>query len=335
MTARLVTVKSSGGDYTTLNAAFVGEVGDLTAAGLNRQLEIDCYNFVDSTAAASGAAWTTDASHTVLITAVDNHGGLYGGSGGTGAYSNSRHIDPAIGFATLRGLSVGQSDTDHAFFISGANTRVERCIAQTAAASTTGFAPFSGGTNCHLENCLVVGDGVHPQVAFSLLAATGTTTLYNCASVNALTAFHPGGANTVAAINCLASGVSGNGFGTGTWTGSGTCASSDGTSPSSGAGHRINQTFTFVNVSGGDYHLAAADRGARGFGTDLTADSSFPLAVDIDNVARPAGLWDIGADQAVTAALGGTVTAAITETDIVSGAKTITLTLTGDLWTPA
>jgi hypothetical protein len=57
--------------------------------------------------------------------------------------------------------------------------------------------------------------------------------------------------------------------------------------------------------------------------------------VDIDNrgIGSP---WNIGADQPdPIAVLAGTVTASITETDIVSGAKTITLTLTGDLWTPA
>src|SRR4051812_38070458 len=84
MALRVVTVKSASGDYSSLNAAFVGEVGDLVS--LNRQLEIDCYNFVDATAADTGAGWTTDATHAVLITAVDNHNGFVGGIGGAACY---------------------------------------------------------------------------------------------------------------------------------------------------------------------------------------------------------------------------------------------------------
>lgn len=46
-------------------------------------------------------------------------------------------------------------------------------------------------------------------------------------------------------------------------------------------------------------------------------------------------VYYVPAAAAVTAALTGTVTASITETDIVNGGKTIILTLTGDTWVAA
>lgn len=69
--------------------------------------------------------------------------------------------------------------------------------------------------------------------------------------------------------------------------------SSDATSPDA-AGQ--SQTFTFVDAAGGDLHLASGDVGARGAGTDLSADADNPFTDDQEGDARSAP-WDSGADQ--------------------------------------
>lgn len=75
------------------------------------------------------------------------------------------------------------------------------------------------------------------------------------------------------------------------------CASSDGTATTwGGTGNRANQTFTFADEVNDDFHLSASDAGARGYGTDLSGDSNYPISLDIDGETRSTP-WDIGADQ--------------------------------------
>jgi len=63
---RTVTVKPSGGDYTSLNAALAGEAADLVA--LNRQLNIELYAMTDTTAVdLATPAYVTDADHFIKV----------------------------------------------------------------------------------------------------------------------------------------------------------------------------------------------------------------------------------------------------------------------------
>lgn len=71
-------------------------------------------------------------------------------------------------------------------------------------------------------------------------------------------------------------------------------ASTDATS--AGSNPRINQTFTYINAAGGDFHIAGSDLGARSFGADLSADAQFPFSFDFDNLTRTTP-WDIGATK--------------------------------------
>jgi hypothetical protein len=69
-------------------------------------------------------------------------------------------------------------------------------------------------------------------------------------------------------------------------------------------------------------------------GTDLSG-SDLPADDDIFGTARPAS-WDIGcfelAAAGASAAITGTAVDSITEADVVTGGKTIIITLTGDTW---
>jgi len=121
-----------------------------------------------------------------------------------------------------------------------------------------------------------------------------TAYLYNCTgiantAIGVGTFYQLGG--TAVAKNCLAvnSGTDSAFLGTFTMT---NCASDDATAV--GTSPRINQTFTFVNAGAFNYHLAAADAGAKGFGTDLSADATFAFTDDVD---RQMWLgWSIGFD---------------------------------------
>lgn len=70
-------------------------------------------------------------------------------------------------------------------------------------------------------------------------------------------------------------------------------ATSDTTAP--GASSRTSQTFTFKG-SPTNLKLSSSDAGAKGFGTDLSADATYPVGADCGGQART-GTWDIGADQ--------------------------------------
>ena len=99
-------------------------------------------------------------------------------------------------------------------------------------------------------------------------------------------------------------------------------ASDDNTAPGANA---VNGEVTFVNEAGDDFHLDSADTIARGNGSDLSADATFPFAGDIDGETRSAP-WDIGADAvpaAATAALTGV--SATGAAGAVVGASTLTL----------
>jgi hypothetical protein len=61
-------------------------------------------------------------------------------------------------------------------------------------------------------------------------------------------------------------------------------------------------TVLFASTSTGDFHLSVLDTKARGWGINLTNDTNYPFAYDIDGQARPStGAWDAGADEWVGA----------------------------------
>jgi len=65
-----------------------------------------------------------------------------------------------------------------------------------------------------------------------------------------------------------------------------------GTTPVTALNNKFGRTFTFLDVTNKDFHLAYDDTGARGFGVSLAGD----FTDDIDGRTRLAA-WDIGADD--------------------------------------
>lgn len=296
-TLRTVTVKSAAGDYSSGNAALVGEVGDLVS--LDRTLDIDCYAFVDTTAVAVGAGWTTDATRYFTFAAVDNHHGFLGGVGGNSSYlispsSPAAAVTSVVPYAVYRGVSILSAQTG--FDVSsGTSQRLERCIVKTIGSGWFGFALT--GPNVHAENCLAI-EAQSNAAGFHTFGSS--VSLDNCSAYGYGLGFgSTGGGATTAARNCAAVGCFTGFDSADVWTGSANCCSTDATSPTSGSGHRTNQTVTLIDPSNGDYRLDTADAGAKGFGTDLSADANYPFSIDITGAARVAP-WDIGAFNAVS-----------------------------------
>lgn len=108
---------------------------------------------------------------------------------------------------------------------------------------------------------------------------------------------------TAQASNCIFTDISSNPIeGGARWTAVDYCATDDttlGASLPPGTGNRVSQAFAFVDAANHDYHLAAGDTGAKGHGTDLSADPINPVALDIDGDASGT---DIGADQTASGA---------------------------------
>ncbi len=83
------------------------------------------------------------------------------------------------------------------------------------------------------------------------------------------------------------------------------CATNDDTADDFlGGNNQVNQTYTFVNDAGNDFHLDETDIGAIDLGLDTSGEGA-PLNFtdDIDAEERT-GTWDIGADQFVAAVSG-------------------------------
>ncbi|HEY6035992.1 MAG TPA: hypothetical protein VIV58_17070 [Kofleriaceae bacterium] len=78
----------------------------------------------------------------------------------------------------------------------------------------------------------------------------------------------------------------------------GTSVSNDDSLGPLGGTNAWNVPVVFASAANADLHLGATVPKIHGAGADLHADPVTPFADDIDGQARPAGAWDIGADQA-------------------------------------
>lgn len=185
-----------------------------------------------------------------------------------------------------------------------ADIRISYCYAEYT--GTSGMRPFdfyscAAGSVARVWNCVGVSRSTSGS-SYVFYANDDDWTLYwyNCTGV--LTS------NTTAGIcfrknkgvvylkNCL--GYRQGGVGAcfaGTFNSASYCAADDDTADNVvGDGHRINQTFTFVDAANGDYSLTASDAGARDYGVDLSSDLSLAFSDDAKGSTR-SGTWDIGA----------------------------------------
>lgn len=313
-TVRTVTVKSAGGDYTSLASAEAGEQGDLVS--LDRQLNIECYASAagDSTQV-TVSGWTTDATRYIDIYCPEGerHAGVWDAakyhlsvttSGSPGGVITLRELCTRVRYLQVRNLRATPpafnqaiyGDTDGNFLIDGCITRGGNV--------GIGVSPVPN----QIRNCICYETPIGANITGT---ASGVTEISNSTLIGTTT-----GLNASASVNfAVANNVYAHG-GTAGFAASGgqaptrtNCMSSD-TSATAGTGGTAtnctnsvaHDTSNFVNVTSGseDYHLVTGSALI-----DAGVDLSGTFTNDIDGTTRPQNsVFDVGADEFVAAAAG-------------------------------
>ncbi len=310
-TIRKVTVKPSGGDYISLNAALAVEAGDLVA--LNRVLYVECYAMQDTTPV-NLTGFTTDADHYIRIytPASERHQGKWD----TNKYrleTNGQAINIAANYVRIEGLQiqVTASSGTNANGISTANVvgagdiRISYCIIKGV---LSGTVTYSDGVSNNASNINMIArifnnlfldwnrSGASTFIG-GVYTGSDTAYYFNNTFVNCYQGMYRNGGSVIAKNNLmyLCNYPAGGTFDAGTDYNATDNASIGYTVTGSGNIHdQISQTFTFANPTNGDYHLASGDAGAKDHG--ISDPGSGLFFDDIDGQVRSA-IWDIGADE--------------------------------------
>lgn len=284
-------------DFTALATWESATDIDLVTATQSEVLECyDDFTSFDDNVNISGA--TTDASFFRIIRPAFGQG--HDGTSNNGVYFNSTaNLD--VFFLGERHVQIqdliitntfNSGDTRHAIRNNSIGLIVKAIgniifdSVNSGAGTANGIS--ASGFDFAIIDCLcenLEGDGFDGDSVLGVI-------LYNCMAIDCVTGFDISHASTILK-NCLGDGNLTADFDDTANVSNSTNASSDGTA--TGAGSRINQTFTFVNATGNDYHLAVSDTAAKNFGTDLSADATFAFDDDIDR--QPFLVWDIGFDE--------------------------------------
>jgi len=223
---RLVTVKSSGGDYTSLAAAIAGEAGNLVAA--DEWLHIECYAMTDITEAhITGFTTSSDCRIVVDTPLSERHQGVWDSNKYNLKYSiGNGIIKVSQSHVLLEGLQVWSTPPYHQIYNclalnSPYGFGIRGTIAYNCTAVDCGKGFNQMWTSVTAYNCLSTGSS---DSDYGSAVVPANLTLYNCASGDSSATSYAGSNN------------------------------------------RANQTFTFKDAAHGDYHLAEGDTGARGYG---------------------------------------------------------------------
>lgn len=328
------TIKSSGGDYTSLSAWEAGEQRNLVTAD---EIEVaECYNF-SVTDSVNISGWTTDATRYIKIVApaAERHDGRARAVSGTG-------FRITTGVSAQSPLSVAQSHV----YLEGLELEHTH-----ASASYPAFLANTGAGNVYIRDCIIhdTRTGSAPTMECSLsglVLKMRSTIVYgsgrsidarNATSLELLNcvfwrhaAEYGVLANTLVAKNTYSGHASGalDDF----WPGTGNNnASSDTTATAYYTSSLASVAGTaFVSTTAGaeDFHLASGSS-LIGAGANLYSD----FTTDIDGDTWPSsGAWDIGADHYVSA--GGSLSLTASLSVAIQQARTLTASLSAAVQAP-
>jgi len=301
------TIKSSGGDYSSLSAWEAGQQ-KVISAGNTEQAE--CYNFQDTTGIIIDG-WTTVATGYIRIytPSTERHTGTRGtgyrlvvSGAGVDAINNAEEYVRLEGLE-LKASGSGASGFDHSGSISAtvSDQRIESCLVYECAAAGV----WMGDGIVKVSNCIIVGN-TGDGITCDFGNTGGTFYLYN----NTLCANTAYGINrTNSTVNAKNNYCGGNTTAdyTGAFNTKTKCASSDtsGTASYQSIAYSTSAGAYFTSVTAGSQNLHIGLSSAlKDVADDLSGDASYPITVDIDGTTR-SGSWDIGADEYVSAAVGG------------------------------
>jgi len=316
------TVKSSGGDYSSLLAWEAGEQGDLVAADEIRQAE--CYAFFDDGGDAVMSGWTLDATRypRIFVAAGNQHDGTRGTGYRRRIVGFGHNIDVLQDFLRVEGVAI-ESDNDggalnwgdRGFHIdcgASSDIRISKCYHTVGLTNDNSLVrAFNSTSGVKIWNCM---SGPPDLTTASRLqkidiASSGTFYIYNNTIVgHDLGAFEScitrsSGTPTMVMKNNIADrGASPDANAAAylltsvTTTGSTNNLSDDATAP--GANQLHNKEPVYVDETNGDLHIGASDAVCRDVGADLSADANIAFSDDIDGTSRPQGsAWDVGAHE--------------------------------------
>jgi hypothetical protein len=346
MADKLVTVRPSGGTYTTLAAAITGELSAnadiVTMAGiLSIQIEGDWSGGADTTAV-NIAGFTTSALYYVnIITDSANRAGT--------SWSDSKYrlviyndaISSRDGFIRFTGLQISCTRTGSYAAVWGYAGGVD-CIFDSCFIKSLANSNIYDMDRNVFRNCILLGGVTSVYLRHGgTTGATGASVIQNCIMSKGTLYGVNVESSLYAVIKNSYSGNNGGddyyGYGTITLT---TSFSEDGTKSTSTEAY---STATFTNVTSGSEDFSIpVDSGLIDVGTDLSADAIYPFDWDITGATR-SGTWDVGAYEYVTSGavdLAGVITATSTATGALSVSKTLSgsassaSTISGVLLTP-
>jgi hypothetical protein len=306
MANKTVTVRPSGGTYTTLAAAIAGEVtanANLTAAGMNGILTISIegdWSGGADTAAVNVTGFTTNASYYVnIVTDAANKAGTVWSTSKYRYISGGFNITSA--YTRVTGLQIGNSlDYRECLKYVGGGI-VDSCYIQGYVSGSTKRTVQCEAANSILSNSIVNCKGqrgVNTSFVNSFY-------IYNCIIINSsLYGISVDSGYTIYVKNCYSGNNADADYyaaGTITYT---TDYSEDGTGTTTTATFSTSSGAYFANVTAGSEDLAiGASSALIGVGTDLRADATWPFDYDIIGTTRGA-TWDVGAFEYVAPAGG-------------------------------
>ena len=325
------TVKSSGGDYSSLSAWEAAQGGaNLVSLGDIRQAE--CYAFEDTTGLTIDGA-TTDASNYLRVYVASGNG--HGGVAGVGyrikddASTVDDILTAADSYTRIEGVEFDCSLGARGVRVNATEVRIERCLVHDYNVYGTNSRGIwnSGAFTWYAINNIVYNGLSSGSFNGGLYNEAGTAYWYNNTVYNCGRSFNRQGGTVVAKNNIAQAST------TAAWVGTFNAASDynisdDATAP--GTNNKRSATVTFSNATSRDLHLSSSDTTAEDWGADLSADSVFPFSTDIDGDTR--SLWSAGADDGVSTpsgAISGTASATSTGSGTLSGAGALSGTSSG------
>lgn len=318
------TVKSSGGDYTTLSGWESDKQADLTSTD---EIQVaECYD-VDDTTALTIDGWTTSATQyvSIIVNSAARHAGYWDvASNYNLIVASATAISINEEFVRIDGLQIGVTGTTghgvNIGSISGtSDVRLSNLLLKGG--------PITGGGTAHVAVRLNDSGGADANVTCWNIKAWdwhngsfpttnnaglsgfaivfGNMTCYNCTAFNCSRGFHVQSGETMVVTNCYANcDEQQSNFedfdadGTMTQT---TNASSDATATGTGLDNiLISGNISSITDTDTDF-LALLDNELVGVGTDDPGGGLFDD--DITGATRTS-TWDIGADEFIAAAAG-------------------------------
>lgn len=324
-TESIKSIRSSGGDYTSLSAWEAGEERDLVTAD---EIAIaECYDDwpsgLNDTVVISGT-WVSDSTRYPIIRCATGHG--HDGTPGSGFHIRHSSVSGTaitiqVSYTRVIGLDVANSTGSGSGIYLAQDGIVEKCLCTTNGGNGITLSGTAGKEQVARNNLCYEcsADGID-------LGLAAARYVYNNTCVgNGVYGIDAGRNNSNQHIkNNL---CSGNTSGDYNWAGTSIDddynASADTTATGGGGANSVNsQTFSFADAANDDYHLSAATSG----GTDLSA-ATYGFSDDIDGETR--SNWDFGFDE--YASSGTTVSGSLSAGVSASASQSATSTRVASL----